>query len=120
MTAARTRKNDLARKTRASQYGGGRPKGAGPYTSQGISRVLCSRAGCGRRADHQWSACADGNVARPLCGECDVELNAVALRWWGDPNWLVKIRAYIERTEELLGRRLELDADLTSLGASQP
>ncbi len=42
-----------------------------PYTARGIVRLACFR--CGRPARFQWSICADGNVQRPLCGECDAD-----------------------------------------------
>lgn len=54
-----------------------------PYTVIGISRMRCVR--CPRRARYQWQICADGRVFRPLCEECDIELNAMVMRWaWGD------------------------------------
>ena len=30
-------------------------------------------------------ACSDGNIYRPLCKECDIELNGVVLWWMGFP-----------------------------------
>jgi hypothetical protein len=54
-----------------------------PYTEIGIRRLPCVR--CGSKARFQWQICADGNIWRPLCGECDVALNAMVMRWvWGD------------------------------------
>jgi hypothetical protein len=70
-----------------------------PYTERGIRRLPCFR-GCGRRARTQWNVCADGNQYRPLCLECDVELNAMVLRWMNDPDAEAKIEAY---TRRLLG-----------------
>lgn len=52
-----------------------------PYSEAGIKRLPCFR--CGGPAVHQWSACADGNLWRPLCVPCDVELNEMVLRWMG-------------------------------------
>lgn len=55
-----------------------------PYTARGIRRFRCIR-GCGRMGEHQWQICADHNVYRPLCLECDVELNEMVMRWaFGD------------------------------------
>lgn len=55
-----------------------------PYTEIGIRRMKCVR-GCGRQARFQWQICADGRVYRVVCAECDVELNAMVMRWaWGD------------------------------------
>lgn len=101
---------DLAAKTDPALFGGGRRRGDGHYSAAGIRRVLCSRAGCGRHADTEWSACADGNKHRPLCGECDVALNAVALAWWGDPQWRAKLIEYVGRLSRQIGRDLDPDA----------
>lgn len=55
-----------------------------PYTAIGIARMKCIR-GCGRRAAFQWQICADGNVYRVVCRECDVALNEMVTRWaWGN------------------------------------
>lgn len=55
-----------------------------PYTAIGIARMKCIR-GCGRQARYQWQICSDGNVYRPVCRECDVELNEMVMRWaFGD------------------------------------
>lgn len=54
-----------------------------PYTPKGIQRLKCIR--CPNKAQFQWNICADGNVYRPLCAECDVELNEMVMRWaFGD------------------------------------
>lgn len=52
-----------------------------PYTVDGVRRLPCFR--CGQPALHQWSACSDGNLWRPLCLECDVALNRLVLEWMG-------------------------------------
>lgn len=65
-----------------------------PYTEIGIRRLKCFR--CGRGARYQWQICSDGNAWRPLCAECDVELNEIVLRWAGDPDAELKINAYRE------------------------
>lgn len=63
-----------------------------PYTDVGIRRLKCVK--CGDPARFQWNACADGNLWRPLCARCDVELNRIVLTWIGDPDADEKITAY--------------------------
>lgn len=63
-----------------------------PYTAIGIRRLPCFR--CGRRAEHQWQVCADGNLFRPLCLKCDIDLNCMVLKWMRDPRAEEKIRKY--------------------------
>ncbi len=65
-----------------------------PYTATGIARVPCFR--CGSKASQQWSVCADGNLQRPVCGPCDIDLNRVVLEWAGDPQAAAKVAAYVE------------------------
>jgi len=61
-------------------HGHGRSK---PYTEIGIRRVPCVR--CGRPGRYQWQICADGRLYRVLCGECDIALNELVIRWvWGN------------------------------------
>lgn len=86
------------------EFGGGRRE---PYTTIGIARLLCSRKGCGRRSYATWSGCADGNLQRPLCPECDFELNALVQTWWGDPDAETKLIAYRALLESNIGRPLE-------------
>lgn len=93
-------------KTDPAQFGGGRPATRPPYTAAGISRLMCSRAGCGRQAYATWGACADDNVQRPLCPECDVALNVAALEFMGDPDIISKIGEYVETMEAKIGRRV--------------
>ena len=52
-----------------------------PYTDMGIKRMKCFR--CGDRAGTQWQICSDGNVYRPLCVRCDIELNDLVLKFMG-------------------------------------
>lgn len=52
-----------------------------PYTVIGIERLPCFR--CGKPAYHQWQICADGNLYRPVCLDCDIELNEMVLFWFG-------------------------------------
>lgn len=63
-----------------------------PYTVIGISRLKCIR--CGHRAKYQWQICSDGNVYRPLCEPCDIELNELVLKWAGFPDWREKLEQY--------------------------
>jgi hypothetical protein len=55
-----------------------------PFTERGILRKACIR--CGQPARFQWQICSDGNNWRPLCGPCDVALNAVVLAFMGHPD----------------------------------
>lgn len=64
-----------------------------PYTVAGIRRLSCVR--CGKPAEYQWQACADG-LWRPICPDCDVALNAVVLRFMRDPEAEKKIEKYKE------------------------
>lgn len=93
-------------KTLSEQFGGGRARGRPPYSSDGIARLMCSRAGCDRKAYATWGACADDNVQRPLCAECDVEVNRIVLDWMGDPAAAAKMAVYEARVTETVGRPL--------------
>lgn len=63
-----------------------------PYTEIGIGRLPCAR--CGKRPScHQWNACADG-LFRPICEDCDIELNRLVLTWMGDPEVDAKMERY--------------------------
>jgi hypothetical protein len=99
---------DLPAKTDPSQFGGGRSRRV--YLNDEIGQYLCSRAGCNRQAHASWGGCADNNIARPLCAECDVLLNYLALLWWGDPETPAKMAQYAASVEEDIGRKLEPDA----------
>lgn len=63
-----------------------------PYTESGVRRLNCFR--CGGKADSQWQVCADLRTFRPLCVACDIALNALVLKWMGDPQWAKKIAHY--------------------------
>lgn len=63
-----------------------------PYTASGIRRVQCVR--CGALAVHQWQVCADRNLFRALCLDCDIALNRMVLEWANDPNAAAKVAAY--------------------------
>jgi len=65
-----------------------------PYTEIGIERLPCFR--CGHPAYHQWQICADNNLYRPLCLECDIALNKLVLEWFGFENVDKKIKTYKE------------------------
>lgn len=93
-------------KTRREEFGGGRERWRPPYSAGGIRRLTCSRAGCGRKAYATWGACADDNVQRPLCAECDVEVNRIVLDWMGDPDAIEKMAAYVAQVEKTVGRPL--------------
>lgn len=69
-----------------------------PYTERGLERLTCFRAGCTNQAYSQWNICADGPY-RPVCRECDVELNRMVLEWAGFPDAAEKIARY--RAERL-------------------
>lgn len=66
-----------------------------PYTAAGIRRLPCFR--CGRPACHQWQVCADNRLFRPLCLQCDHDLNEITLFWMGDPDAGAKVAAYRKR-----------------------
>jgi transcription elongation factor Elf1 len=63
-----------------------------PYTGIGIKRLKCFR--CNNRASFQWTICSDGNIYRPICTECDIQLNEVVLRFMKFPDWQIKIDKY--------------------------
>lgn len=63
-----------------------------PYTEVGIRRLPCVR--CRHPASFQWNACSDGNLWRPLCLDCDIELNRMVLTWMGDPDAEAKAERY--------------------------
>ena len=70
-----------------------RPKFHGrkkPYTEVGIARLKCVR--CGAAGVHQWQVCANNNRYMVLCGQCDIALNQLVLRWAG-----------LENADELVG-----------------
>lgn len=54
-----------------------------PYTEAGIKRLGCAR--CGNPAQYQWQICSDGNNYRPICLDCDIELNRAVLEFFGHP-----------------------------------
>lgn len=68
-----------------------------PYTEIGLKRLKCVR--CGDPAFSQWQICADGNLYRPICTKCDIELNLLVLVYMGDPEIDSKMEVYRESTE---------------------
>ncbi len=69
-----------------------------PYTAGGIQRVPCAR--CGLPSRYQWQICADKRVYRGLCRVCDVALNALVLKFVGDPWAAEKIALYRAKVRE--------------------
>jgi transcription elongation factor Elf1 len=63
-----------------------------PYTAIGVRRLRCVR--CGAQAVHQWQVCADDNTYRPICLDCDIALNRLALEFVGDPDIDEKMARY--------------------------
>jgi hypothetical protein len=68
-----------------------------PYTEIGIGRVKCFR--CGDKATQQWQVCADNRIYRPMCDNCDIELNEIVLKWAGFKDWKEKMDKYRLRFE---------------------
>lgn len=66
-----------------------------PYTAIGIRRIPCAR--CGKPSTQQWNACAIGNRYLGVCTECDIELNALVLRFFRIANWRCLVRDYAIR-----------------------
>jgi len=66
-----------------------------PYTEKGIRRCKCIR--CGKPATFQWQICSDGNNFRPLCVQCDIELNLNTLLFMKHPNVEELMEAYTKR-----------------------
>lgn len=63
-----------------------------PYTQIGIGRVPCVR--CGRPSTQQWQICANGNRYLGICTDCDIKLNALALRFMNVKNRRTLLRRY--------------------------
>lgn len=67
------------------------------YTEKGILRMKCSRYGCNHQAKYQWRICADNELWKPICFECDIKLNGVVLKFMNDPQFSLKIKRYKAR-----------------------
>lgn len=63
-----------------------------PYTEIGIKRIKCFR--CNNASTYQWNICADDNIYRPICIECDIKLNTLVLKFMGFKDWREKIAKY--------------------------
>ena len=63
-----------------------------PYTEIGIKRIPCFR--CGKPAAFQWQVCADNRLYRPICADCDIELNRLVLEWMNYPNVEIVLSLY--------------------------
>ena len=70
-----------------------------PYTNAGIKQTKCAR--CGKQAMFQWNICSDNNLFRPICKECDLELNEFMLKWIGFPDWEEKLNKYREILDKI-------------------
>jgi hypothetical protein len=66
-----------------------------PYTTRGIRRIPCFR--CGQPSAFQWNVCADGGRYRGVCDPCDIALNELVLRFFGDKEWRTKMAKYKAR-----------------------
>ena len=55
-----------------------------PYTAKGIKRIPCKR--CGLPSSRQFRICALGSWAG-VCDACDLELNALVLKFLGVVDW---------------------------------
>lgn len=95
----------LTTKLDPNEFGGGRRGDWIDYAD--IQQHMCSLKGCGRRAQASWAGCADDNINRPLCPEHDVQINLMALAWWGDPQLREKMNAYVSGMEDDIGRPVE-------------
>lgn len=56
-----------------------------PWLVDELENRKCERVGCNNQAAHQWNVCADKHNGatryRRICIPCDVELNAIAMRF---------------------------------------
>lgn len=56
-----------------------------PFTEIGIKRMACVR--CGNKPSYSsWQICSDQRRHRPLCAQCDYDLQVLVLRWFGHPD----------------------------------
>lgn len=72
------------------------PKGrpfSRPYTVKGLSQAKCN---CGKRPYAQWQVCANGNRWIPLCVDCDIKMNEMALTIaFGNTAWTkARLKSY--------------------------
>ncbi len=69
-----------------------------PYAEIGLKRLPCAR--CGDPAFSQWQICSDGNLWRPICKQCDIDLNLLVLVFMGDPEIDEKMEEYRKELDE--------------------
>lgn len=62
------------------------------YTAKQIAALPCER--CADKGVYQWSACADNNLWRVLCTQCDYDLNVIVMRWYNRSGTETKLRKY--------------------------
>ena len=65
-----------------------------PYTDIGVRRLKCFVEECDNMAGSQWSICADNNLWRPICWECDIKINELVLSFTGDKDKERKMKKY--------------------------
>lgn len=75
-----------------------------PYTEKGIRRLKCFR--CGKPARTQWEICSDNNTYRPLCLQCDYELNKTVLEFMDFDDAEKKLETYKEYLEQVYGEKI--------------
>lgn len=66
-----------------------------PYTAIGIKRKRCVR--CGEKAHAQWNVCALGKQHFPVCKQCDIGLNRLAVKYMRVPDGGAKLQDYEAR-----------------------
>jgi hypothetical protein len=67
-----------------------------PYTIEEFRKfVPC--AGCGKRSVHQWSCCANYQRKIPVCLDCDIALNEMALAFFRAPGRVKLLANYRRR-----------------------
>jgi hypothetical protein len=57
-----------------------------PYSCEEMSKGTVKCLGCGKPAIHQWSCCANDHLKMPVCLDCDVALNEMALAFFRVPS----------------------------------
>lgn len=56
-----------------------------PYTVEEFQKKKVPCAGCGGRSVHQWSCCSNDHRKIPVCLDCDMALNEMALAFFRVP-----------------------------------
>ncbi len=75
-----------------------------PYTEKGIRRLKCFR--CGKPARTPGEICSDNNTYRPLCLQCDYELNKTVLEFMGFNDTEEKLKSYKQYLEQAYGEKV--------------